>query len=311
MSKKIIQPNQVTKAKYDFSSVQKNVIYKIIGRFQSMMSKGSVLMEEQKLTFKLKEIDPNRNALRVIKEIEKLYHKPIRYSLNTDKGEANVLSTVVSSVVHYPKTDEVTFIVPSYAMPFFCHWGAIGYTSYQQTVAISLKSKYSKRLYEYCCKWKDKGGFPLELKELREILNVENKFKQLGQLKQYVLEIAKKELKEHADVWFDYSLHKVGGSRSFNEIRFKIHQNKPKSVKKGEKGEHYSFVHRFLNHTYPTYSDGMAVLITDKLLETDQIKTAYHRFKKLDDELIEGKKKKEDIIRLTKHILRKDYQIEY
>ena len=63
-------------------------------------------------------------------------------------------------------------------------------------------------MYELCCRWADKGGFEITLVEFRKILFIEDKFKQIVQLKDRVLDMAQRELKESADVWYDYSLEK-------------------------------------------------------------------------------------------------------
>jgi len=310
--KNIIQPNQVTNARYDFTSVQKNILYQIIERLQPLMTKEEIKLEEQQFTFKLKEIDPNRNYQRIIQEVKKLYSKPIEYTFTPKNGrKTEVLSTVIGSVIHEENSEEVTFIVPSYAMPFFCYYGAIGFTSLQKTIAISLRSTYSKRIYELCCRWKDKGGFVMPISELRSILMLENKYKLIGHFKSRILNTAQKELKEKADLWFEYDLKKVN-SRSYNIISFKIHQNSIEAIKhgnKGQQGEQYSFVWRFLQHAFPMNNSDKANMIADQITSNGQLDIAYNRFVRLDDELTQGKKERVDIIRITKHFLKEDLNI--
>jgi len=53
-------------------------------------------------------------------------------------------------------------------------------------------------------------------------------FSQISQFKQFVLDIAKKQINEHTDLLIDYELMKEG--RSFTKIRFFINKQSPKQL---------------------------------------------------------------------------------
>ncbi|MDR0698941.1 MAG: replication initiation protein, partial [Tannerella sp.] len=49
--------------------------------------------------------------------------------------------------------------------------------------ALSLPSYYAKRMYELCCRWKDKGFYRTTLKEFRKMMMVEDKFANVSDLR--------------------------------------------------------------------------------------------------------------------------------
>ena len=99
------------------------------------------------------------------------------------------------------------------------------YTEYSLTVAMSLRSKWSQRIYEICSQWRSAGGFRISIKDLREQFMLEAKYSEYAALKERVLQIAHKELKTlydagQCDLYFEYSEEKKG--RSVESLRFKV-----------------------------------------------------------------------------------------
>ena len=77
-------------------------------------------------------------------------------------------------------------------------------------------------------------GHTYSIGELKEILGLKDpkgkepeQYKQIGQFKEKVLDIAKRQINEHTDIVFDYELLKVRG-RSFDTIKLFCGFAKPK-----------------------------------------------------------------------------------
>ena len=84
------------------------------------------------------------------------------------------------------------------------------------------------------CQWRGTGGHTYSIGELKEILGLKDpkgkepeQYKQIGQFKEKVLDIAKRQINEHTDIVFDYELLKVRG-RSFDTIKLFCGFAKPK-----------------------------------------------------------------------------------
>lgn len=275
------------------------------------MTTENIEWKEHRITIPINKIEKNKNYNRLKKELTKLRHKDIEFELKKNGSEkiTQIVTGLISGFEHEQGSEDITFIIPSSVLPFICSI-AQGFTTFQTVVAISLSSIYSKRLYEICCRWKNynNGYYKYDLDEFRSILKIENKYKQVGELRKSVLNIASKELKEKADVWFEYELKKEN-SRSFNKIHLTIYSNSNDSIKIGEKGEAYSFLHRFFCHTYSSLKSCKAIEICDCLSEKEMLNHAYSRFKQIEHEIIKGERDDSERIPLTKYILKEDYGI--
>jgi len=316
-SLEIIQPNSVTNAKYDFTPVQENILTCFFDALQKHMTKEKpidlTLFGEPVIRIQASEVAKGNTKYYVRKQLEILNTKVIRYDYTDNKNRINDVSTsVISGHLTVRDSDYIDVYLSKLALPYFLYYGkGVGGTLYSKTIALTLKSIFSKRIYKLCKRWENKGGFKLPLDEFKEILDIKEKLNRPAQLKRTVLDVAKKEIDNHGDVSFNYSLNKVNKSRKVNQITFKIF-----SLKGGKKegtvknGDWYQFLYRFFAHTYPHTKNNNAQLICDELAkDTEKLKAAYDRFVKLDDDFSAGEKTKEDIIPLTKWILNEDFGI--
>ena len=103
------------------------------------------------------------------------------------------------------------------------------FTQFHLKVALSLKSKYAKRIYEMLCQYKNTGVLRMSLLELRKRLNLidsetgKRKYTKHGLFREKVLEVAKKELTQKSDITFSYQTTKTG--KKYTHLCFKIKDN--------------------------------------------------------------------------------------
>jgi len=100
------------------------------------------------------------------------------------------------------------------------------FTSYGLAAALRLTSKYAKRIYQLCSQWKDIGETKkYDVQDLKKTLGLiddkgNEKMKQFGQLRSFVLDPAVKQINEHTELHISYKLEKAG--RSFKNIVFTV-----------------------------------------------------------------------------------------
>jgi plasmid replication initiation protein len=100
------------------------------------------------------------------------------------------------------------------------------FTSYELASALRLTSKYAKRIYQYCSQWKDLGETKkYDLQEFKKMLGLlddkgNEKIKQIGQLREKVLDIAVKQINEHTELHISYKLEKR--VRTFKNVIFTV-----------------------------------------------------------------------------------------
>jgi len=304
----IIQPNRITNARYNFSAIEKNIIYCILEAMQKEMTFQQALFDRsRKYTIDISKFMESNNYDYVLKEAEKLVKKTIWYNWKNDKGKINdTVTAIISSATKERGTGFLTIEVPEMALPVLLYIGAGGFTVLQKTIAISLKSKHSKRMYELCCRWKDKGGFNMSLDEFKKMLYVEKKYKDINKLRDQVLDVAKKELKESADTWFEYDLKKIK-SRSFNWIYFSLFQNDLK-IKNAEKGL-YPNIYNFLLISFPSMFNDSAMHITDQLSDKGQLSNAWAKFRPIYEKYVNNEMEAKHLVNTTRKILREDFGI--
>lgn len=303
----MIQPNRITNARYDFSAMQKNVLLLILENMQNDMTYQKTLFNESRVySLDISKIADSNNHGYVLKEAEKMIHKTVWYDWKNENGKINdTVTTLIASATKERGAGVLTVEVPLMALPVLLSISK-GFTILQKTVALTLKSKHSKRIYELCCQWKDKGGFNMDLKEFKKMLFVDKNYEKVSMLQKQVLDIAKKELKEAADVWFEYALDKIE-SRSYNWITFKIFNNNPKQAN-AEKGV-YPHVYNFLLNSFPSMFNDKAMRITDQLQDKQQLSIAWSKFRPVYEKYNQNEMDEKHLMNLTKKILREDFQI--
>jgi plasmid replication initiation protein len=310
----LVQPNRVTNARYDYTAVQENILTCMIEAIQGHMSQertiSTDLFGHPIITVNASEIAKGNTKHYVFNQLKELRKKDIEFQYQDDKGkQVEVHTGLINSFKSVMGSDLIDIEISVWAIPYLLYWGkGVGGTIFSKTLALTLKSIYSKRMYKLCKRWENKGGFTMDISEFKSVLGIDTKYAKLIGLKKKVLDVAKEELDEAGDVSFEYALNKIK-SRSFNQITFKIF-SKDKGIKGANTSDLYRFVYYFICRTYPSYTNDKAKTITDKLAEKDSdLRKAFQKFTKLDDAFSIGSKSNEDLIKLTKHILKEDFEI--
>jgi len=307
----LVQPNSVTYAHYGYTAVQENVVTLITEQVQEHLTREKPIQTDlfghPEITLKASEIAQGNSKYYVLKQLKELRKKDIEFAYINQVGKTEDVTTgLINTIRDVRETDDIVIEISVWAIPYLLYWGKnVGGTIYQKAIAVKLRGVYAKRLYKICCRWQDKGGFDLPLDEFRKIFKLESKYKQPSNLKIRVLEPAKKELKAKADLYFEYELKKIK-SKSYNYIAFKIFSQKSPNPD-ANISFWYQFVYNFLTRTYPTYKSDKAMKITETLTENNLIRMAYNKFSKIKNKMSD----KDDIelIKLTKHILKEDFDI--
>lgn len=100
------------------------------------------------------------------------------------------------------------------------------FTQYKLANILSMKSKYSPRIYEIlkCNEFKQQGYIEIEVEELRKLLKADNVYPRYNDFKRKIIIQTQKELKKISDISFDFEEIKTG--RKVTSIKFFIKANK-------------------------------------------------------------------------------------
>ena len=215
--KKIKQHNTITSGRYDYSACQLDVIFMLLA--------------------KLEETDPIEKEYHIsVKDIELITGRKWNYQqlkeatedmfrvFEIEEAEKMTQITLFSEVTYMIGTGSFYILMHPKARPYFFDLKN-NYSLLELKSVLSCSSKHAKRLYGLACQWRAAGGHTYDIGELKEILGLKDpkgkepeQYKQIGQFKDYVLDIAKRQINEFTDIEFDYELIKSRG-RSFNKIK--------------------------------------------------------------------------------------------
>jgi plasmid replication initiation protein len=161
------------------------------------------------------------------------------YTIKKENGGV-LLTSLISSVKNMPEENSIQLGVGSMARPYLLALKK-DYTEFELDTALKLKSKYSKRMYEILSQHKDEGNFTISVEELKYRLAIvnpktgEDKYPGWRQFAMHILERPQRELVEHADIAFTYTLKKTG--RKYTDIEFRISKKDSEETPKGTQNQ--------------------------------------------------------------------------
>jgi plasmid replication initiation protein len=301
----LIQPNAVTSARYEYSQMQKDFMYHFIEKMGKFMSRDRIpkdLFGNTVIEMDLKDICKGGNYTQMLDAIKDLQKKPISYNYNRGDGIYDVTTTLIATIQHKRGTGKLFLTTTEASLPVISYIGA-GYTALNKSIALSLQSSYAKRMYEICCRWKDRGFYRVTLKEFRKMMMVEDKFLQTSDLRKNVLDVSEKMLSKDADLTFTYELRKENGSKSANWLELNII---PTSGEDEKKSSWYSMLYNII---YQIYRDATAMLVCNFIEERGTLKKAAERFRRLQKDIDTGRIQPHGILQYVNKVLEREFEV--
>jgi len=209
------QHNAVTSGRYDFTACQLDIIFMLLAS-----------LEEGKTTYRIHARD-----IQLITGREWNYQqlKESTKDIGSRMFEIETGTTyeqmwLFQKVTYLLGEGAFEVMISEPAKPLFFHLKN-NFTHFQLKSVLSCTSKYAKRLYMLACQWRGVGSFPrsIPITELKKMLGLVDRkgieqFVQIGQFKEKVLDVAKKQINEKTDISFDYELYKKGRSYRYVQI---------------------------------------------------------------------------------------------
>lgn len=231
----IAQDNRLTTSRYELSLIEKRVFYYIIKEVRSKYNTGQRdLFDDLILRLNIsdlsKEVNQEDNRKETRKALVSLRKRDFEYENPDDEDDWLVCGFIDWARI---KKGVAEIQVSRVLMPFLVELSG-QFTPYSLNVAMSLKSKWSQRMYELCQKWQGTDGFRISIEDLRKSFMLEDKYNRYALLNERVLQVAKRELKElynigQCDVYFEFSEERNG--RSVEMLRFKLFRKNSMNIK--------------------------------------------------------------------------------
>ena len=205
----VSQSNALTSARYQLDLVEKRCLYVIIQQVRNNYVEDTIqrdLFNDMQVSIPRKELD----------SLTENRHKTAFNSLRNlrlreffeEKDDDNAFSVGFINWARRTPTDYIVEVSSAF-LPYLVQL-ASKFTTYDITFAMCLRSTYSQRFYELCCQYRRKGQFFLDVDNLRQMFNIENKYPNFAHLRKYAIDIAQKELRElyesgESDICFTYT----------------------------------------------------------------------------------------------------------
>ena len=216
--KKIKQHNTITSGRTDYSACQLDVLFMLLACIDDSDAPN------KRYNIRVKDIElitgRKWNYQQLLESNEEMMSRVFKIE------EADGLRQIVlfSEIKYLDGTGSFDMVINEPARPYFFELKN-NYTLLELKSALSCTSKHAKRLYSLACQWRGTGGHTYSIGELKEILGLKDprgkepeQYTKVSQLKEKVLDLAKRQINEHTDIVFDYELLKVRG-RSFDTIK--------------------------------------------------------------------------------------------
>jgi plasmid replication initiation protein len=218
----ITQGNALTTARYQLSSLEKNIIYKAM----SLISEDDLLTNKRFYPISIKEVNEQSGVTSNYQEYreaaEKLNDRVIRFK----NSEGNEVRTSWAASAEYKKGLGLIELEFSEKLKPVLFGLKQNFTSFQLELALKLKSKYSKRIYEMMSQFKVSGVMHCTLADFKSRLGLidqetgKESYPRWTMFESRILKVAEKEINEFTDIKIKYTGLKQG--RKFTKIKFEI-----------------------------------------------------------------------------------------
>lgn len=221
------QANPLTESRYDFSRLEKNAYYCVVRQVRrdyvetGRKDFNNMIVEISESV--LSEISDQDHTADAREALINLRHRDI----NIIREDGSWFNCGFINWSEYDAQKHVYKLeVSSKLMPYLVELSNC-YTEYSLTVAISLKSKWSQRMYELCSQHKKERtmSFWKTIEQLRTMFMLDKEYSRITDFQKYTITKAEKELKSafekgQCDLWFETLKEGRGKSTKFT---FKIH----------------------------------------------------------------------------------------
>jgi plasmid replication initiation protein len=161
-------------------------------------------------------------------EIPKITKELMKKVFEIQEGNTLIQTAWLSGVRYEKGSGMVTLKFNPDLKPYMMQLSTV-FTQYKLANILSMKSKYSPRIYEIlkCNEFKKQGYIEIEVFELRKLLRTEDIYPLYADFKRFVIQRTQKELKKLSDINFDFEEIKTG--RKVTSLKFFIKSNKAKN----------------------------------------------------------------------------------
>lgn len=164
-------------------------------------------------------------------EIPKITKELMKKVFEIEEDDIIIQVAWLSSATYKKGTGTVELEFSPKLKPYMLKLNGL-FTQYKLANILSMRSKYSPRIYEIlkCNEFKKQGYIELKIEDLRKLLKSGNIYPRYNDFKRKVIIQTQKELKKISDISFEFEEIKTG--RKVTSLKFYIQSNNKPKIKK-------------------------------------------------------------------------------
>lgn len=245
-NKLVISSNDLVHAKYDFTLWQKRVFVYAISQIEKDEKEFQPIRMNVVDIIKFFKASRGVGSYNAILETPKSLNRTIEVPyLSSDGfrriGHINLLAEYTLPSEQEESNQYIEILFNNKLKPHLLELKE-KFLKYDISNIIDLQSTYSFRMFEILKSYEYKKSVELEVDYLKEILDIKDKYANYGEFKKYIIEKAKKDLRDFCDISFEYEEIKAPKSKKVVAILFNIfksevskeHNKQPQKTKNTE-----------------------------------------------------------------------------
>ena len=223
----IKKSNQLVEGKYRFDIWEMRIFLKmltLIHKDDGDFKEYRIYLTELIKQFGIQNNKDSYNRLRA--GAHKMMEKTISIVRETTEGLKEFRTPVIAGVDSFVNSVDGTYVDISFhpkMKPFLLQLRS-QFLAYDIRNVLHISSVHSIRIYELLAQYRAIGKRTIKVLELKEMLGIENKYKQWSHLRARIIDPAQVTLKENCDIQFEYQVNKKG--KRVDSITFFIKPNK-------------------------------------------------------------------------------------
>lgn len=217
------QNNHLINSQQSLSLVQKRIFYLAIKQIR----KGD--KDYKRYYVDLADLVPGTSQdvyHRVSNEVRDLMDKTIHFVEKIEEREFDIHLNLVSKVAHEKGTGQIYVDMHPDIRDMLLDLKKY-FTRVPVVELIACRSIYGQRLYELLYQFEDTGVRLMEVEELRQKLNLQNKYKNFYDFRKRVLKQAQKDVEAHTNMSFTWKEIKARKGRKIERLLFDIEVSDP------------------------------------------------------------------------------------
>lgn len=220
----VAKSNELVRARHSFTTIEQRILVSMVSQLDRDTTEFPVQKVQISRICELSGTDSADVYHRIDEITDSLVEKTVDIRKTDEEGrETGFRKYPVFQTCEYDKGSGYIRAQFNDKMSRFLLQLKKRFTLYLVTVFLRLRSKYATQIYEVLKMRQGLRRYEVSVEEFRHTLNLEDKYNQFYQLKRRVIEQARNELREKADIYFTYKVHRQ--NQSPQSIEFFIHEN--------------------------------------------------------------------------------------